>query len=124
MPFQLVPARDRKLYRLVKKALPIRIVKGGSLYSAGDPAKDVFLVTEGFVRLVLPGMEKGRGERTVSLALPWELFGDEAFTEGHRRYGALAGSRCTGCGAARRPGPDRAQDREEESRRLLGGCRA
>ena len=95
MPFQLVPARDRKLYRLVKKALPIRIVKGRSLYSAGDPAKAVFLVTEGFVRLVLPGMEKGRGERTVSLALPWELFGDEAFTEGHRRYGALAGSRCT-----------------------------
>ena len=78
----------------VKKALPIRIAKARSLYSAGDPAKDVFLITEGFVGLVLPGMEKGRGERTVSVALPWELFGDEAFTEGHRRYGALAGSRC------------------------------
>ena len=46
------------------------------------------------MRLVLPGMEPGRPERTVGVALPWELFGDEAFTEGHRRYGAIAGSTC------------------------------
>jgi CRP-like cAMP-binding protein len=26
--------------------------------------------------------------------MPWEMFGDEALTEGHRRYGALGGSRC------------------------------
>jgi CRP-like cAMP-binding protein len=32
--------------------------------------------------------------RTVALALPWEIFGDEALTQGHRRYGAIAGSRC------------------------------
>ncbi len=95
MPFHLVPARDRKLFRLVKRATPIRLVKGRSLYAAGDPAREVFLVTSGFMRLVLPGMEKGRGERTVSVALPWEVFGDEAFTEGHRRYGAVAGSSCT-----------------------------
>jgi len=95
MPFHLVPARDRKLHRLVKKATPVRLAKGRSLYAAGDPAKDVFLVLDGFVRLVLPGMEKGRGERTVALAVPWEVFGDEAFTEGHRRYGAVAGSKCT-----------------------------
>ncbi len=95
MPFHLVPARDRKLHRLVKKATSVRMAKGRSLYVAGDPAKDVFLVLDGFVRLVLPGMEKGRGERIVSLAVPWEVFGDEAFTEGHRRYGAVAGSKCT-----------------------------
>ena len=47
------------------------------------------------MRLVLPGMERGRPERTVAVALPWEMFGDEALTEGHRRYGAVAGSTCT-----------------------------
>lgn len=92
MPFRLHPPRDRKLYRLVKKAESLRLVKGRSLYVAGDPARDVYLVRSGFIRLVLPGMERGQRERTVAVALPWELFGDEAFTEGHRRYGAVAGS--------------------------------
>lgn len=95
MPFRLVPPRDRKLFSLVKKAETVSLVKGRSLYAAGDPAKDVFLVLTGFMRLVLSGMEPGRPERTVTIALPWEMFGDEAFTEGHRRYGAIAGSTCT-----------------------------
>ena len=94
MPFQLVPPRDRKLFRLVKKAESISLVKGRALYAPGDLAKEVFLVRSGFIRLVLAGMEPGRRERTVAVALPWEVFGDEAFTEGHRRYGAIAGSTC------------------------------
>ena len=94
MPFRLHPPRDRKLYRLVKKAEPISLVKGRSLYGPGDSAKEVYLVRSGFVRLVLPGMERGQRERTVGVALPWEVFGDEAFTEGHRRYEAIAGSTC------------------------------
>jgi CRP-like cAMP-binding protein len=95
LPFRLIPPRDRKLFRLVKKAGTIPLVKGRVLYGAGDPAKEVFLVRTGFMRLVLPAMEPGRPERTVGVALPWELFGDEAFTEGHRRYGAIAGSTCS-----------------------------
>ncbi len=95
MPFRLSPARDRKLFRLVKKADEIAIVKGRSLYAPGDAAREVFLVRSGFMRLVLPGMEPGRPERTVGVALPWEVFGDEAFTEGSRRYGAIAGSAVT-----------------------------
>ena len=95
MPFHLVPARDRKLFRLVKRGEVVRLVKGRSLYAAGSIAKNVYLVQTGVIRLVLPGMEKGRSERTVSVALPWELFGDEAFTAGHRRYAAIAGSTCT-----------------------------
>jgi len=95
MPFRMEPPRDRKLFRLVKNADAVQLVKGRPLYAAGDPARDVFLVRDGFVRLVLPGMERGRPERTVGVALPWEMFGDEAFTEGHRRYGAIAGSSCT-----------------------------
>lgn len=94
MPFRLHPPRDRKLFRLVKQAETIRIVKGRSLYGPGDPATDVYLVRRGFMRLVLPGMEKGQRERTVAVAMPWEVLGDEAFTEGHRRYGAIAGSTC------------------------------
>ena len=94
MPFRLHPPRDRKLFRLVKKAETVKVVKGRWLYAPGDPATEVWLVRSGLIRLVLPGMERGRRERTVSVALPWETFGDEAFTEGHRRYGAIAGSAC------------------------------
>lgn len=94
MPFHFEPARDRTLNRLVKQAETVSVPKGRVLYDPGDGAEVVWLVREGFVRLVLPGMEKGRGVRTVALALPWEIFGDEALTEGHRRYGAVAGARC------------------------------
>jgi CRP-like cAMP-binding protein len=94
VPFRLDPPRDRKLYRLVKKAEPVQLVKGRWLYSPGDPAREIWIVRSGFVRLVLPGMERGHRERSVSVALPWETFGDEALTEGHRRYGAVAGAAC------------------------------
>jgi len=94
MPFRLVPPRDRKLFRLVKKAPVLRVPRGGRLYDPGSESREVFLVREGFVRLVLPGMEQGRADRTVGVALPWEVFGDEALTGGHRRYGASAGSAC------------------------------
>lgn len=94
MPFRLHPPRDRKLFRLVKQAKTVRIVKGRSLYGPGDPAGEVYLVRRGFMRLVLPGMKRGERERTVAVAMPWEIFGDEAFTGGHRRYGAIAGATC------------------------------
>lgn len=94
MPFRLQPPRDRTLFRLVKSSEPLRLAKGRPLYQPGDPAQEVWLVREGYVRLVLPGMERGRGYRTVAIALPWELFGDEALIGGHRRYGALAGAGC------------------------------
>ncbi len=94
MPFRLEPARDRKLFRLVKHAEQVALAKGQALYVPGDAAREVYLVRRGYVRLVLPGTEKGRGERTVAVALPWEILGDEALTGGHRRYGAVAGVRC------------------------------
>lgn len=94
MPFRLEPARDRKMFRLVKQAPQTKLGKGARLYAPGDVARDVYLVRQGYVRLVLPGMEKGRSERCVAVALPWEILGDEALTGGHRRYGAVAGARC------------------------------
>ncbi|HET9949024.1 MAG TPA: Crp/Fnr family transcriptional regulator [Longimicrobiales bacterium] len=97
MPFRLVPARDRKLFRLVKKTEPVRVPKGRRLYAPGEPAREVFLVRTGHVRLVLPGLERGHAERTVAVALPWELFGDEALSGagGLRRYGAYVGASST-----------------------------
>jgi CRP-like cAMP-binding protein len=94
MPFHLVPSRDRTIFRLVKRAETVHLVKGRPLYAPGDASEEVWLVREGYVRLVLPGMEQGRGDRTVAVALPWELFGDEGLIQGHRRYGAVAGARC------------------------------
>ena len=111
MPFRLHPPRDRKLFRLVKKAEAIRLVKGRSLYIPGDPAREVFLVRTGFMRLVLPGIEAGARERTVAVALPWEMFGDEAFTEGHRRYGAIAGATCVVHPLPKGRGPRGVEDR-------------
>jgi len=64
------------------------------LYEAGDAAREVFLVRSGYLRLVLPGMEPGRPERTVSVGLPWEMVGDEALTGARRRYAAVAGASC------------------------------
>lgn len=93
MPFRLEPVRDRTLHRIVKSAPEVALPKGRALYAPGDEAEVVWMVREGFVRLVLPGMEPGHRARTVALAVPWEVFGDEALTEGHRRYGAVAGAR-------------------------------
>lgn len=90
MPFHLVPARDRTLFRLVKKAAPVRLKRGARLYRPGTEAREVFLVREGVIRLVLPAMATNRSERTVAVALPWEVFGDEGLTSGRRRYGAVA----------------------------------
>jgi CRP/FNR family cyclic AMP-dependent transcriptional regulator len=92
MPFRLEPPRDRKLFRMVKKSEGMKVPKGRGLYGPGDEAREVYMVRTGFIRLVLPGMEPGLPERTVGVALPWELFGDEALTEGLRRYGAIAGT--------------------------------
>jgi len=93
VPLRLAPPRDRKLYRLVKEAESRTVTKGTVLYSPGDPGVEVFLVRDGYVRLTLPGLARGARERTVSVALPWELCGEEALTGGSRRYGAVAGTR-------------------------------
>ena len=97
MPFRLVPRRDRKLYRLVKKGVVIRLEKGETLYKKGEAAGDVYLVKGGHIRLLdLPGPEpepawEGEG-RVTALAGPWEMVGEEALQEGvSRQFQALAG---------------------------------
>jgi CRP-like cAMP-binding protein len=75
----------------VKDADRRTLSKGAPLYGPGDDGEEVYLVREGYIRLTLPGLAKGSSERTVSVALPWEICGDEALSRGHRRYGAMAG---------------------------------
>lgn len=94
MPLKVIPRRDRKLNRLIKEAVPATYRKGQAIFERGEQADVVFLVQEGHVRLTLPrtGEEK---ERTVAVAGPGELFGEEAVTtDVPRRYAAVAGSPC------------------------------
>jgi CRP/FNR family transcriptional regulator, cyclic AMP receptor protein len=89
MPFKMVPGRDRKLHRLVKSGVSRNLKRGQRLYSAGDPGGEVFLVTSGLLRLTT---RQGKGpERTVELAGPMELAGEEGLVPGaHRRTDARA----------------------------------
>ena len=90
MPLKVVPRRDRKLHRLVKKAPLLTLRKGEALYRFGDTGEEVFLVRTGHI-LLTEGTARPQA-RVVALAGPWELTGDEALVPGTpRRTGAVAG---------------------------------
>ncbi len=89
MPLRMVPGRDRKLNRLVKRGRTLDLRRGEVLYSAGDPAREVYLVGSGVLRLTLQ-IGEGPG-RTVDLVGPGELGGEEGVVPGSpRRTGARA----------------------------------
>lgn len=93
MPLKLVPQRDHKLHSLLQNADDVVAPRGRSLFEMGEPARALFLVREGHVRLTLPQGDRS-GERTVAVAGPWEIFGEEALVSGSlRSYGARAGER-------------------------------
>lgn len=95
MPLLVEARRDRKLNRLVKAAEVRRLGRLERLFRAGDPAGDVFLVRSGFLRLVEPATGTCP-ERTVGVAGPWEILGEEAMAEGRvRRYDCVAGEKTT-----------------------------
>ena len=94
MPLRVEPRRDRKLNRLVKAASIEPLGRLGPLYDQGEPAAQVYLVRSGFLRLVEPESEGSR-ERTVGVAGPWELVGEEGLCGGVRRYRCLAGEPST-----------------------------
>ncbi len=90
MPLKVVPRRDRKLNRLVKKGEARTLRKGEPVFPGGAAAREVVLVRSGYIRLVARAGTPL--ERTVALAGPWELAGEEALIPGsHRRTTALAG---------------------------------
>lgn len=80
MPLRVIPRRDRKLNRFVKAASFTRLRRGEVLWREGAEAGEVALVREGHLLLVDPG-PSGRVARTVALAGPWELAGEEALWE-------------------------------------------
>ena len=90
MPLRVQPRRDRKLNRLIKSADERRLRRGETLFQIGEPARDVYLVRSGHIRLVgcPPTCDR---EHTVAVAGPWELIGEEGMDEGRRRYSAVAG---------------------------------
>lgn len=92
MPLRLEPVRDRKLYRLVKAARERSTSRGEVLFRRGDPGGEVYVVRAGHVCVRLGGA--GSDERTVVVAGPSELFGEEGMVPGALRpYTAVAGER-------------------------------
>tara|TARA_B100001123_G_scaffold316960_1_gene355025 strand:+ start:16580 stop:17275 length:696 start_codon:yes stop_codon:yes gene_type:complete len=95
MPLKVIPRRDRKLNKLIKAAKPEEYRKGQNIFLHSDNADTLFLVQGGHIRLTLPRTGKDV-QRTVAIAGPGEIFGEEAITKDEsRRYTAVAGSACT-----------------------------
>ena len=91
MPLRIEPVRDRKLHRLVKSAIPRAVRKGEAIFRLGDPGGQVFVVRRGHARLQLAGTDGV--DRTVAVAGPSELFGEEGMIPGALRpFNALAGA--------------------------------
>lgn len=93
MPLKVVATRDRVLNRIVKRAEPLRLVRGEAVYGRRDASDQAYLVREGHVTLNRGG-EGGRPRRVVGLAGPGELFGLEAVRSRDlptRLHDALAG---------------------------------
>jgi CRP-like cAMP-binding protein len=90
MPLKVVPRRDRKLHRLVKKGEILTLGRGEILFSAGEPARDLFLVRTGHLEMIVSLAEGG--ERVVGVVGPWEMTGEEALLSGTpRKTGSRAG---------------------------------
>ena len=90
MPLKVVPRRDRKLNRLVKKGPNRTLKRGEALYSPGDPGGELFLVRSGHLQLTT--RHGSPEERVIALAGPWEIVGEEGLLPGRSRMtGARAG---------------------------------
>ena len=100
MPLKVIPRRDRKLNRAVKKGEARSLRKGEVLYRTGDPADALVLVRSGHLQLANPvpdnrsDLPGGRRGRVLAVAGPWELTGEEGlFPRIRRRTDARAGER-------------------------------
>lgn len=94
MPLRIVPSRDRKLNRHIRKVGISPLKKGEILYEAEAPADRVIMVGRGHLRLVTP--DRACSPRAVGVVGPWEIAGEEALLPGAvRRYRAVAGEPTT-----------------------------
>lgn len=86
MPFRIQPYRDRLLNRLVKAAPVEGVPRGEVVAAAGELARDVLLVREGW----LARLQDEVSRRVVDVVLPWELGGfDALLRDGARRRWTL-----------------------------------
>jgi len=93
MPLKVIPRRDRKLNRYVKKGEARVLGRGETLFLPGDPGGTVFLIRSGHLRLT--AHHGSPEERAVGVVGPWELTGEEGLFPGvRRRTGARAGEKC------------------------------
>lgn len=83
MPLKIVPIRDRKLHRLVKKGRSLNLKRGEVLYECGSREEHLVLVRTG--HLLLEATESEEATRVISLVGPWELGGEEALFPGTAR---------------------------------------
>jgi CRP/FNR family transcriptional regulator len=92
MPLKVVPQRDRKLHRLIKKGDTRPLKKGETLSELSQRGGKVCLVRSGHLRLTRTGAEGA--ERTMAVSGPWELAGEEgALTGVPRQTTAVAGEK-------------------------------
>jgi len=90
MPLKVVPRRDRKLHRLVKKGETRVLKRGEALFLPGEAGGELVLVRTGHLRLT--DHHGDAEERVVAVAGPWELTGEEGLFQGQvRKTGARAG---------------------------------
>jgi CRP-like cAMP-binding protein len=83
------PCSDVELDGLLHAARSLGIVRGKPIYQAGDPARDVYLLLEGGVKL---SVDVGEGRlKVVRLVYPVSMFGLlDAFGEGGHELNAVA----------------------------------
>ncbi len=79
---------DADLRRIARLCPERRYRKGAKIFSEGDPGDEMFIVTEGLVRLVSVS-DKG-GETILHLLKPDQIFGELLFAEERRAFDAVA----------------------------------
>ena len=83
MPLRMIPRRDRKLNRLVKRGETLVLRRNQVLFQPGDPAGELYLVRNGHLRLSQPAA--GGPGRTVAIIGPWEMGGEKGLLPGTPR---------------------------------------
>ena len=102
MPLKVIPRRDRKLNRVLKRGVLRDLNRGERLFGAGEAAGELFLVRTGHIRLLsVDSSGAGKASRSanrgkvVGIAGPWELCGEEALlSDASRRCDGVAGEPC------------------------------
>jgi len=82
-----------ELLRLEKKMQRVSFNPGATIFSRGDVGDALYLIREGEVEVMAPGMEEGDADSAVARLHPGDLFGEMALVMGQPRTATVrAGS--------------------------------